>query len=155
MSDVPYSTATTPLLSISVGALVHATRQRLGLRRADLAARVGVSTRLLAEFERGERPNVSLETALQVLDALGITMRLGSSSGETLVLPVDVDATAAREARAAARRATWTARVVRIEDSDDEPTVAETPQERLGDVTALSRNVHVVATATRVRAKAR
>lgn len=154
MPNDPSFTTAAPR-STGIGALVHATRKRLGVGRSELAARVGVSTRLLAEFERGERPNVSLETALQVLEALGITMRLGSSSGETVVLPVDPDSSASREARAAERRATWTARVVRLEESDDEPTVAETPQQRLSDVSALSRNVHVVATATRARTQAR
>jgi len=63
-----------PRHSAPLGPLLKEARRRRGLSREALAAAVGVSTRLVGEFERGERPNVSLETALRLFDAVGIEL---------------------------------------------------------------------------------
>ena len=39
-----------------------------------MASQAGVSLRLVAEFERGQRNNVSLESALRLLKSVGITV---------------------------------------------------------------------------------
>ena len=63
------------MLSAEIGRVLRDARKAQALSRAELAATSGVSVRLVAELERGERPNVSLETALQLLNALGIALR--------------------------------------------------------------------------------
>ena len=55
------------MLSDSLGPLLKTARRQLSLSRKELASRAGVSPRLVAELERGQRPNVSLESALKLL----------------------------------------------------------------------------------------
>lgn len=64
-----------------------------------LAAEVGVSPRLVSEFERGKRPHVSLETAMRLLERVGAPVFAPA--------PAVVDEAAARAERAARRRQTW------------------------------------------------
>ena len=64
------------MLTDQVGSLLRSARKTLGLTQAELARRARVSERLWAEVERGERPNVSLETALRMLSEVGVTVRL-------------------------------------------------------------------------------
>ena len=52
------------MLSEPIGTLLKTARRQLKMSRDTLALRGGVSTRLVAELERGERPNVSLEATL-------------------------------------------------------------------------------------------
>ncbi|MEO7963579.1 MAG: helix-turn-helix transcriptional regulator [Gemmatimonadaceae bacterium] len=83
----------------------------------ELARRVGVSERLWAEVERGERPNVSLETALRMLSEVGVGIRLDDPLGSSVVLhdpAAAAAAAAARKARATIRRATWPGRQIRL-----------------------------------------
>lgn len=65
-----------------------------------LSATIGVSVRLLSELERGVRPNVSLETTLQLLRALGMALRVSD-------WPNTGDGELDREARRASRVTTW------------------------------------------------
>ena len=51
------------MLSHGLGPLLKSARQQLGLSRDALASKADVSMRLVAEFERGQRSNVSLERA--------------------------------------------------------------------------------------------
>ena len=44
------------MLSEPIGGLLKAARKQLNVSREELARRVGVSTRLVAELERGQRP---------------------------------------------------------------------------------------------------
>lgn len=94
------------MLSDPIGVLLLSTRKQLKISRQELARRGKVSTRLLAELERGERPNVSLESALKLLRSVGISVRLTAPHG---VVEEIRDASAAameRAARAAHRRKT-------------------------------------------------
>jgi transcriptional regulator with XRE-family HTH domain len=62
------------MLSNRIGKLLRNARQQLNLSRAELARRAGVSARLVAELERGQRPNVSLESALKLLGIVGVSV---------------------------------------------------------------------------------
>lgn len=55
--------------------LLRKRRRRLHLTQPQAAALVGVSTRLWSECERNARPNVSLQTALRMLEVLGIDLK--------------------------------------------------------------------------------
>jgi transcriptional regulator with XRE-family HTH domain len=86
-------------LGTPLAALLRTHRRARGVTVASLAAQVGVSPRLVSEFERGKRPHVSLETALRLLHSVGAPVP-GSP-------PVVADEAAARSERAAHRRQTW------------------------------------------------
>lgn len=86
-------------LGTHVAALLRAHRRARGVTIASLAAEVGVSPRLISEFERGKRPHVSLETTLRLLHSVGAPV--------PGALPVMSDEADARAARAAHRRQTW------------------------------------------------
>lgn len=113
-------------------------RKRLGLSRADIAERADVSVRLVAEFERGERPNVSLETALRLLEIVGLSVsatRRGSSK----------PATSAE--RAKERRRTWTSGHFKRGDPGGEPPEPHTGEQRIKAVAEVSRLAYAIATA--------
>jgi len=126
-------------------------RLALGETQQKLAGRVGVSARLWAEVERGERPNVSLETALRLLAAVGIRVQL---KGPTSALrdgderdadERDADERDAALARAAHRRATWTGGRVPL-GAAHEPRVDNlTTSERMGAVAQISQLAYAVA----------
>jgi transcriptional regulator with XRE-family HTH domain len=101
--------------SIGIGRLLRQARDEAGLSRADLAARCGVGVRLLAELERGERPHVSLETAIRLLTTVGIRATLEAPGGDVWHAE---DAEAAAAPRAAHRRRTWSGRIARRDDAD-------------------------------------
>jgi DNA-binding XRE family transcriptional regulator len=67
----------TPLIRTSddLIALVHARRRELGLTQEQLAGVVGVHRTFIVYFESGRR-NVSLDTALRVVQALGLDLEL-------------------------------------------------------------------------------
>ncbi|MEQ1693093.1 MAG: helix-turn-helix transcriptional regulator [Gemmatimonas sp.] len=118
---------------------LRAARLKLGVTQKEMAERVGVSPRLWAEVERGERPNVSLETALRMLKAVGVTLRF---DGLAARVPSEEEAMAAR---AAHRRATWTGGRARLGD-DDEPRVDDlSVSERLGAVAMVSQLAYASA----------
>ena len=114
-------------------------RLRRGTTQRDMAARVGVSTRLWAEFERGERPNVSLQTVLRMADALGLHVTLGD--GRPIA---EVALSTARE-RAERRRAEWTGGHAPL-GSDRGPSVQQlTSEERFVAVAEVSRLAYALA----------
>ena len=126
-------------------------RLALGETQQELAGRVGVSARLWAEVERGERPNVSLETALRLLAAVGIRVQLkGLTSAprdgdERDADERDADERDAALARAAHRRATWTGGRVPL-GAAHEPRVDNlTTSERMGAVAQISQLAYAVA----------
>lgn len=119
---------------------LRAARLKLGATQKDMAERVGVSARLWAEVERGERPNVSLETALRMLDSVGVQLRIG-----TAPLP-ELTEEEQRRARAAHRRATWTGRQVALTDEHEPPTDRD-PVRRFKAVGIVSAAAYAVATA--------
>src|SRR5476649_1514663 len=94
-----------PMLSNEIATLLKSSRKTIGLTQQAAASRADVGHRLWAEVERGERPNVSLETALRMLRAVGVAVQLTDPTGATSEIRPPTSAIA-RAARAAARRAT-------------------------------------------------
>ena len=134
------------MLSATIGRVVLAARKTQGMSRAVLAAQVGVSTRLVGEFERGERPNVSLETTLQLLTAVGVAFELVASERVTSAITGVGHDEAARAARAARRRATWTGSRAPLHAQHDPPAPADAVA-RLTAVAEVSRRAYAVASA--------
>lgn len=58
------------------GIEVRRARQLAGLTQAQLAARAGVSTRLISSLELGDNPGIQLDKLLRVLAALGLSLRI-------------------------------------------------------------------------------
>jgi len=137
------------MLSSAFGATLRTAREGRDLSRADLAKRAKVSVRLLAELERGERPNVSLETALHLLRLVGLSVAAIPRSGRVSEPPsawLD-DEQSARAERAAHRRKTWTGRRVRLADSSDEPAAPRSIARRIELVAEVSQLTHAIARA--------
>lgn len=132
-------------------------RSAQGVSRAELAAKAGVSVRLVAELERGARPNVSLETALQLLRVVGVSLvpRAGADDGVSDTSPSRDAATEQRERaeRSAARRATWVGSIS-TRAATHPPRPPATLAARLSAVSHASTLVHAlsrgVQSATRV-----
>jgi len=85
-------------------------RGLLARGRDALASQAGVSLRLVAEFERGQRSNVSLESALRLFKSVGITVLARAPHGGDAEIRGTDAARLERAARAARRRETWTSR---------------------------------------------
>lgn len=128
-----------------LGDLLRETRKALGLTQKEIAERAEVSTRLWAEVERGERPNVSLATALRMLSEVGVVVRLNEPLGTSRELRDAGTDAAARAARAAMRRTTWTGRQVLLEQegADDQPPTSG--RDRLAAVTVVSEQAFAIA----------
>jgi HTH-type transcriptional regulator / antitoxin HipB len=62
-----------------IGQAVRGARKALGLRQDELAAAAGVGLRFLVELERG-KPTVQLGRTIQVLDAVGLDLRVTGRS---------------------------------------------------------------------------
>lgn len=144
------------MLSTQIADLLKSARKALGLSQKELAHRAGVSHRLWAEVERGERPNVSLETALRLLGEAGVTIRLTDPLGMSREL--SNPSTGARAARAAVRRATWQGRQIRLsaegEELDDPPANTQ-GADRLAAVALISEQAFAVAGGQRISAQKR
>jgi transcriptional regulator with XRE-family HTH domain len=128
-----------------VAAVLRTSRQALGLSQREVARRAGVSARLWAEVERGERPNVSLETALRMMSEVGVAVRLTDVLGEGRDLRDPSTAPAARAARAAVRRATWTGAQIQLAQEGTDPRPAARGARRLAAVGAVSGQAFAVA----------
>ena len=131
----------------ALGALLKQARKRTGKTRQALAAEAGVSVRLVAEFERGQRPNVSLDTALRLFDlvGMGVSVQLRDASVQQTGSSYLNDPSFA--ARAARRRATWTGRHVLMHDDDSRVHVPQSAEEALAAVWRVSQLAHAVAEA--------
>lgn len=137
------------MLAEQIGGLLRSARQALGSTQREMARRAGVSHRLWAEVERGERPNVSLETALRMLGEVGMGVRLTGPSGASRELRHPAGHTAARAARAALRRATWQGRQLRLEQEGMEDAAVVRGEERLAAVAQVSAQAFAVTRARR------
>lgn len=84
----------------ALAALLRTSRQARGLTVASLATQVGVSARLVSEFERGKRPHVSLDTAMRLLHCVGAPLQVSAGASR-------MEEFAGRAERAARRRQTW------------------------------------------------
>ena len=134
------------MLSERIGSLLRVARRQRNLSRAALARRGGVSVRLVAELERGQRPNVSLESALKLLKIAGVslvaTTRDGAAArmgGAPEAVPPD------RDARAARRRQTWTGRQVALREEDNDPRPERSKAKRFASVAHVSRQAFLIA----------
>ncbi|MHB0948956.1 MAG: helix-turn-helix domain-containing protein [Gemmatimonadaceae bacterium] len=139
------------MLSSPVGPFIRSARRRQGLSQAELALRAGVSARLVAELERDERPNVSLETTLELFSVLGISVRLASHDGEVVEIRGASAELLDRQARAARRRKSWTGKRVSLRDSGEPPAAGRSAEERLRAVAEVSRQAYTVANAAKAR----
>src|ERR1700737_1703363 len=57
-----------------IGPVLHDHRNRLRLSQGEAARRAGVSTRLWAETERGQRPHVSATSLLRMLEVVEVAV---------------------------------------------------------------------------------
>jgi len=143
------------MLSEPIGGLLKAARKQLNVSREELARRGGVSTRLVAELERGQRPNVSLESALKLLNAVGVSVIAKAPNGAAAEIRSASGPALERAARAARRRQTWTGRQIQLHDEDDGPVSGRSRSDRLASVAQLSKQAYLIASAGRRRSKRR
>ena len=120
------------MLSSQIAARIRHARKILGLTQAELARRAAVSTRLVAEVERGERHNVSMATMLRLLGEAGLSVSLTNSAY-------------GRASRVAERRATWGGRQLRLAQEGLEDPAASSGAERLTAVAQVSAQAFAVA----------
>jgi transcriptional regulator with XRE-family HTH domain len=139
------------MLSHGLGPLLKSARQQLGLSREALASKAGVSMRLVAEFERGQRSNVSLESALRLFKSVGITVVARAPHVAAAEIRGTGAARLERAARAARRRETWTGRHVHLRDSGDAPRAPRSLPRRIVSVAAISGAAYVIASGGRTR----
>lgn len=139
------------MLSDSLGLLLKNARTQLSLSRKELANRAGVSPRLVAELERGQRPNVSLESALTLLNIVGVSIVARTPSGAGAEIRAAHAADVGRAARAAHRRRTWKSRRVSLHDRSDDAPVSRSKTRRLGSVARVSGQAYAIVAAERGR----
>lgn len=137
------------MLSEPVGGLLKAARKHLNVSREELARRGGVSTRLVAELERGQRPNVSLESALKLLNAVGVSVIAKAPNGAAAEIRSASGPALERAARAARRRQTWTGRQIHLHDEGDGPASGRSKSDRLSSVAEVSKQAYLIASAGR------
>lgn len=70
-----------------VGPVLRDHRARLRLSQAEAARRAGVSTRLWAETERGQRPHVSVTSLLRMLEVVGATVAIEDDRAQAAASP--------------------------------------------------------------------
>lgn len=137
------------MLSGQLGELLRASRKELGISREALAESAGVSTRLIAEVERGERPNVSLESTLRLLSLVGISITATSPSGVSARVHDSYSSARERQARAAFRRRTWTGRRISLREEGEAPALGRSKSGRLATLSRVSKQAHALSTFTR------
>lgn len=129
-----------------LGAMLRSTRKRLGLTQTDAAKRAGVSVRLWAEVERGERENVSFDTLVRMLSEIGIEVVLEGPAGDRVGVTSGAAALRARSVRASIRRATWTGRQLTLGDDDRAPTAGRST-DPVAAVHEVSTQAYAIASA--------
>ena len=132
------------MLASQVADTLRDARRAAGLTQREAALRAGVSHRLWAEVERGERPNVSMATALRLLTEVGVVVRLTDPSGATREITDVNSARTARRLRASHRRASWTGRQIRLSDEREEPVVSDASSAGLSAVSRVSEQAFAV-----------
>ena len=135
------------MLSARIGVLLKEARRHLSLSRADLAQRAGVSVRLVAELERGQRPNVSLESALKLLNVVGVSVIATAPHGAAAEIRGEGAEALERAARAALRRQTWTGRRVPLHTEGNDPRPERSKAKRLASVGRVSTQAYASASA--------
>ncbi len=79
----------------NISATARARRREMGLTQADLAERLGMSRRWVAQFERGGGGGASLEDVLRLLAEVGLDLELtrrAAPGGAAPAGAVDLDA---------------------------------------------------------------
>ncbi len=145
----PTSESRSVLLSQPIGILLRDARTELKLSRDELARLANVSTRLVAEVERGQRPNVSLETTLRLLNAVGVSVLATAPSGATAHIRDASTAVLERAARVARRRQTWTGRLIHLHKEESAPRPGRSKTKRLAAVSDVSEQAYLFAAAGR------
>lgn len=133
------------MLSDRIGGLLKSAREQLNVSRGELARRGGVSTRLVAELERGQRPNVSLESALKLLHAVGVSVVFRAPNGAAIEIRSPAAPALERAARAAWRRQTWTGRQGFFRGEANDPPPPRSQSKRLSAVARVSKQAYLVA----------
>ncbi len=139
------------MLSATLGELLKRARKQMGISREELARRGEVSTRLVAEVERGQRPNVSLESAMKLLNLVGVTISAKAPDGATADIMDANSAAIQRAARASLRRRTWTGRHVSLKNEGTSPDFGGSRVERLSAVSRISVQAFSVSKASAKR----
>jgi len=137
------------MLSDQIGLLLRSARRYLNISRVELANRGGVSVRLVAELERGQRPNVSLETTLKLMGIVGVSVIAKAPDGTTAEIRSASAGALERAARAEHRRQTWSGRHVHLHDEGMDPAPERSKSKRLASVSQVSKQAYVVASAIR------
>lgn len=143
------------MLSERFGELLRNAREQAGVSREDLAKRAKVSTRLVAELERGQRPNVSLESALKLLNLVGVSIVATAAHGGTAEIRPAENAGLERAARAALRRRTWTGGHIHLGMEGGPPEAGRSHAERLAAASEISRQAFVLSAAGSRQRKSR
>ncbi len=133
------------MLSEKLGQVLQRARKLIGMSRDELARRAHVSVRLVAEFERGDRPNVSVETILRLLGIVGVSIVAEAPDGWTEEIRSSRSNALGHAARRARRRQTWTGRHVHLRHSSEPPDVSASPAERLADLSRVSREAYALS----------
>lgn len=141
------------MFSEAVGILLQNARRKQNLSRDELARQSGVSTRLVAEMERGQRPNVSLESALRLLNAVGVSLVPAPSAEERAGSRRTSDTESERALRAAWRRQTWSGGHIHLHDDGEAPRPARSKAKRISAVSHVSKQAYLIASAGRVTGK--
>ncbi|MCX5756094.1 MAG: helix-turn-helix domain-containing protein [Gemmatimonadetes bacterium] len=142
------------MLSSQIADRLRHARKTLGLTQAELAGRAAVSTRLVAEVERGERDNVSMATMLRLLGEAGLSVSLSDSAYSGASRRGSGERKSTRAMRVAERRATWGGRQLRLAQEGLEDPAAPCGVERLAAVALVSTQAFAVAGSRMVRARA-
>jgi HTH-type transcriptional regulator / antitoxin HipB len=122
------------LAPVAFSSTLRRARRELGLTIAQLAAQAGVSPRLVSEFERGQRPHVSLATACGLLRLVGVHLRAEAPSAVA-------DEPAETAERAERRRQTWVGQQTTLRAQVD-PAPPAAYADRLAAVAQASRLGH-------------
>jgi transcriptional regulator with XRE-family HTH domain len=133
------------MLSEKLGEVLHHARKLQKLSREALARRAGVSTRLVAELERGERPNVSLESALKLLGHVGVSVVVHAPDGAAAHVRDSRSARVERAARAIVRRRLWTGARVHAHRAGQAPPGGDSAPDRLAAVSQVSNQAFGLA----------
>lgn len=135
------------MFSNRLGELLQHARKQLNMSREELARRAKVSTRLVAELERGQRPNVSLESTLKLLNLVGVSIVAKAPDGATAEIRNSRSAALERTARAALRRRTWTGERIHLRDEGGAPGAGRSDMERLSAVSLISKQAYALSDA--------
>ena len=146
------------MASAQLGAHFKTARKALKWSQKEIAQAVGVSERLVREFERGARANISVETAFRLLAYVGVSLQVeGHGAFPSRIYLPDMDGQS-MAARAQIRRMTWRGAQTRLSLSEDEPPPPRSKAQRMaavGQLSTLGYAIAASASPTRKRARAR